>query len=134
MFIEMEVVQAGSLKKLMILRQYFQDEEASAVIRALLGAVEHVHLKNFVHRDLKPDNILIGSFDDVSTLKLADFGLSASYRMNTYYSLSEKMGTVLYMAPEQTNHSTYGKVSIISNSAENRHVGLWHNHVHANPR
>ena len=69
-----------------------------------------MHSKNYVHRDLKPENILIDDEDDLSSIKLADFGLSASFRLNTAYSLNEKMGTLLFMAPEQTKNYSYGKV------------------------
>jgi serine/threonine protein kinase len=52
---------------------------------------------------MKPDNILI-DYDEAGNMiiKLADFGLSAQFRLNTAYALNQKMGTVLYMAPEQT--------------------------------
>lgn len=81
-------------------KKYFSDEEASTIMRSLLSAVEHVHQKNYVHRDLKPENILINDEEDLSSLKLADFGLSASFRLNTSYTLNERMGTLLFMAPE----------------------------------
>lgn len=81
-------------------RKTFSDEEASKIMRSLLSAVEHVHSKNYVHRDLKPENILIDDENNLGSIKLADFGLSASFRLNTAYSLNEKMGTLLFMAPE----------------------------------
>jgi serine/threonine protein kinase len=72
-----------------------------------------VHMKNYVHRDLKPENVLIGdpnnskistdneAQDDLKrSIKLADFGLSASFRISTAHSLDERMGTLLFMAPE----------------------------------
>jgi calcium-dependent protein kinase len=70
-------------------RREFTDEEASTVMKSLLNAVGHVHSKNYVHRDLKPDNILMGDKEDLSSIKLADFGLSASFRINAAYSLNE---------------------------------------------
>jgi len=41
--------------------------------------MEYMHSHNIVHRDLKPDNILIGDYSDLTTVKVADFGLSAKY-------------------------------------------------------
>eukprot|EP00347_Sterkiella_histriomuscorum_P013405 403364831 len=108
-FIEMEIIKGGTLKQLMKQRKHFSDLDASVIIKGLLSAVEHVHQKNFVHRDLKPDNILIADPNDLTTVKLADFGLSASFRLNVAYSLNERMGTLLYMAPEQTKNHSYGK-------------------------
>jgi calcium-dependent protein kinase len=91
-------------------RKTFSDSEAATILKCLLSAVGHVHSKNYVHRDLKPDNILINDPEDLSTIKLADFGLSASFRINIVYSLNERMGTLIYMAPEQTKNHSYGKV------------------------
>jgi serine/threonine protein kinase len=71
-----------------------------------------MHEKDFIHRDLKPENILISTLKDEKkkhnwdyyTAKIADFGLSAEYKVNIYSNstnIFEKMGTILYMAPEQ---------------------------------
>lgn len=38
-------------------------------------AVEYIHLHDIIHRDLKPHNILINDVNDLSTIKLIDFGL-----------------------------------------------------------
>jgi serine/threonine protein kinase len=62
--------------------------------------VEHVHSKNYVHRDLKPENVLLDDDDDMTSVKLADFGLSATFHINIASALNEKMGTLLFMAPE----------------------------------
>ncbi|CDW74434.1 protein kinase domain containing protein [Stylonychia lemnae] len=108
-FIEMEVIKGGTLSDFIKSKFQFSDQDASLIIKSILSAVEHVHSKNFVHRDLKPDNILISDQNDLSTIKVADFGLSESLRINIAYSLNEKMGTLLYMAPEQTKNHAYGK-------------------------
>ena len=56
-------------------RKKFSDEDASQIIKCILEAVAYLHENNIVHRDLKPDNILIGDLSDLTTIKVADFGL-----------------------------------------------------------
>lgn len=131
----MEYIPHGTLKSLMggSTKRIFTDFQASQIIGGLLNAVHHVHSKNYVHRDLKPENVLIGDtasgrkanlspskrrslmVDDEElrkAVKLADFGLSASFRISQAHSLDERMGTLLFMAPEQTKNQNYGKVRI----------------------
>lgn len=80
------------------------DKMAAKIMKGLLSAVEHVHQKNFVHRDLKPDNVLLGDPEKLDSVKLADFGLSAQIKINFEEALCEDIGTLLYMAPEQTRN------------------------------
>ncbi len=69
----------------------------SDVLRTLLSALAHAHARGVVHKDLKPQNVLLCTDDDVRPgLKLTDFGLALHER-------SERLdgGTPLFMAPEQ---------------------------------
>lgn len=50
------------------------------LFRCLLSVLEYIHDKNIVHRDLKPLNILIDDENDLESIKVADFGLSAEFR------------------------------------------------------
>ena len=73
-------------------------------MRSLFQAINHCHANSIVHRDIKPDNIMITADN---TVRLIDFGLSvASSKRN----LTEIAGTPYYMAPEVLQ-STYGKQS-----------------------
>ena len=49
-----------------------------------------------MHRDLKPDNILIADPNDLSSIKVADFGLSAKYEQEN----DDQVGTLIFMSPE----------------------------------
>ena len=89
----MELVKDGKLSELIASKQAkskcskranraeesFTDRQASQIMRCILSGIDYVHNMNIVHRDLKPDNILVGDLNNLSTVKIADFGLSAKY-------------------------------------------------------
>lgn len=100
------------------------DEEiAASICRDICEGLNQIHKKNFIHRDLKPDNILIHEniLSDGSApkdpseryiAKITDFGLSAEVHANVFNgssNISEVMGTILFMAPEQATGKRYGK-------------------------
>ena len=96
----MEFVKGGSLSSLIEKKKKFSDDEASTIVKNILKAIEHVHEKNYIHRDLKPQNILLDDENDLESVKIADFGLSAIFKVNPTFFLNEKMGTLLFMTPE----------------------------------
>lgn len=68
----------------------------------------HMHEKDTLHRDLKPSNILLADRNDLSAVKIIDFGLSEKYVLLDDYSTTQ--GTLLYMAPEVVGNRA-GKIS-----------------------
>jgi len=68
-------------------------------MKSLLQAINYVHTLNIVHRDLKPENILLDDENDLSSVEIADFGLSAEYNFNSVDMIT-RLGTIIYMAPE----------------------------------
>lgn len=64
----------------------------------ILHGVKYLHDNNITHRDLKPDNILLSSFDDYPKVKLSDFGLSKLTSNKNV--LRTFVGTIAYLAPE----------------------------------
>ena len=46
------------------------------VVKTLAGAIQYLHAHGIVHRDLKPENILLTDKNDVSAIKIADFGFA----------------------------------------------------------
>jgi len=73
--------------------------EAQRVLKQLAEGLRYLHSKNLVHRDIKPDNILLTSFDLASAIvKITDFGFSKSLRPDTLQTAG--IGTPYYSAPE----------------------------------
>lgn len=71
------------------------ENETKEIIKNILTAINHLHSKRIIHRDIKLENILI---DDNFNVKLTDFGFSTKVDENT--KLRELFGTQIYMAPE----------------------------------
>ena len=111
----MELVHGGHLKSLMNefkqRNEWFSENDIALIMKTLLSAVEYIHNKNIVHRDIKPENILIENKNDFTTLKIADFGLSAQFgRSNMSKIMTQQCGTIIFMAPEQLSNKIYSKV------------------------
>ena len=68
----MEFLAGGDLMTLLMKKDILTEEEAKFFMAESILAVDSVHKLNYIHRDLKPDNILIGS---TGHIKLSDFGL-----------------------------------------------------------
>ena len=72
-----------------------------------LEALEYAHAKGFVHRDIKPHNLLVAAARGRDRLKLADFGLARTYQGSPLSGLTltgQISGTPSYLAPEQITH------------------------------
>ena len=72
LYLVMEYLGGGDMMNLLIKKDIFSESEARTYIAELVLALECVHKLKYIHRDIKPDNILI---DSSGHLKLSDFGL-----------------------------------------------------------
>ncbi|XP_075652832.1 serine/threonine-protein kinase TIO [Castanea sativa] len=79
------------------------EEQVQAIAKQLVRALHYLHSNRIIHRDMKPQNILIGAG---SVVKLCDFGFARAMSTNTVVLRSIK-GTPLYMAPELVREQPY---------------------------
>lgn len=101
-FLIMELITGGTLRELLDERGPMPPHAAAAVMRGMLTGLAVAHGKGLIHRDIKPDNVLINSDHRV---KLADFGLVRAAADATH-STDQIIGTVAYLSPEQVDGST----------------------------
>lgn len=98
-FMVMEFVRGPNLRTLLSRNGPLQPAQASEVVSQVLSALEHAHGQGIVHRDVKPENVLITT-DGVA--KVADFGLArALAESRVTHAPGTVTGTVQYLAPEQ---------------------------------
>lgn len=97
-FIAMELVPGGTLRGLMRTRGRLDERAAADVAAQIADGLEAAHLRGVLHRDLKPDNILL---DENGRPKLADFGIARLAAATALTRTGELLGTPRYLAPEQ---------------------------------
>jgi serine/threonine protein kinase len=100
LWMAMELVRGKTLDSMLQHGGRFEPKRALALARQMTEALGYAHAKGFVHRDIKPNNIVIGDGDLV---KVMDFGLlKATASDSTPITRSDEfVGTLLYAAPEQ---------------------------------
>ncbi|MHA2789373.1 protein kinase domain-containing protein [Corynebacterium sp. S7] len=106
-FLIMELITGGTLRELLAERGPMPPHAATSVMRAVLTGLSVAHAKGMVHRDIKPDNILINGDNRV---KLADFGLVRA-ASDSKHSTDQIVGTVAYLSPEQVDGSEITQAS-----------------------
>lgn len=112
-FLVMELVDGGSLRELLRERGPMPPHAALSVMEPVLTALSVAHTTGMIHRDIKPDNVLISANHQV---KLADFGLvravsTGSGEAARTSATGQVIGTVAYLSPEQVQGHSLGAAS-----------------------
>jgi serine/threonine-protein kinase len=98
-FLAMEYVPGYTLRDTIVAEAPMSPRRALAVLDPVLQALAAAHRAGLVHRDVKPENVLIS--EDGRTIKVADFGLARAVTAETQHtSTGVLIGTVSYIAPE----------------------------------
>lgn len=98
-YIVMEYVRGRTLKQLISQRGALDKEEAVDIMIQLTSAVQHAHENNIIHRDIKPQNVLV---KDDGTVKITDFGIALAHDAVQLTQSDAVLGSAHYLAPETT--------------------------------
>lgn len=104
-FLVMELIEGGTLRELLLERGPMPPHAVAAALRPVLGGLAAAHRAGLVHRDVKPENVLIS---DDGEVKIADFGLVRAVAAAGITSTSVILGTAAYLSPEQVRDGNAG--------------------------
>lgn len=109
-YLVMEYVPGDTLKEYIIKHSPVEPERAVEIMKQLASALAHAHHNHIVHRDIKPQNILV---DDDGNVKISDFGIAMALSATSYTQTNSVLGTVHYLSPEQARGGMANKKSDI---------------------
>ena len=103
----MELVKGVSLQELVALKGPLPASQAADIARQTAAGLEHAHQAGLIHRDVKPENLLVRTDGSV---KVVDFGLAMIDENDEEFSMAmilgqDRLGTADYVAPEQALNS-----------------------------
>ncbi|WP_433529212.1 Stk1 family PASTA domain-containing Ser/Thr kinase [Micromonospora sp. CA-263727] len=107
-YLVMEYVRGRTLREVLTERRRLNPDEALAITEQMLAAIAAAHRAGLVHRDVKPENVLVAEAPSAgpanlvdSVVKVTDFGLARAVEASTDHdSGNQLMATVAYVAPE----------------------------------
>lgn len=97
-YIAMEYLEGLSLKDLIVRHAPLSAQHVVSLGTQILEALRYAHRKDIVHRDIKPQNIIV---DDEGRLKVTDFGIARAGSASTMTEAGSILGTAQYLSPEQ---------------------------------
>ncbi|PIC65673.1 serine/threonine protein kinase [Sporosarcina sp. P13] len=97
-YLVMEYIAGKTLKEYIHTHGALSSEHAVSIMQQLVSAISHAHHNGIVHRDIKPQNVLMNGEDDV---KITDFGIAMALDSTVHTKTNSVIGTVHYLSPEQ---------------------------------
>ena len=104
-YLVMEYCDGGEMFDYIVSKQHLTEEQSCAFFQEIIDALTYLHSQNIVHRDVKPENILLQTFGNSFTCKLIDFGISRTYTLDKL--ISTPCGTASYAPPEMHKGEEY---------------------------
>lgn len=109
-YIVMEYVKGETLKEYIQLNAPVSPTKSVMIMKQLTSAISTAHNNHIIHRDIKPQNILL---DEEENVKVTDFGIAMALSATSYTQTNSVLGTVHYLSPEQARGGTATKQSDI---------------------
>lgn len=109
-YMVMEYVNGPNLEEYIQKKSPLDLHEVIRIMDQILSAMTLAHKHNVIHRDLKPQNVLM---DKKGNIKIADFGIAVALNQSSITQTNSAMGSVHYMSPEQTRGGLVTKQSDI---------------------
>ncbi|HHU20379.1 MAG TPA: Stk1 family PASTA domain-containing Ser/Thr kinase [Bacilli bacterium] len=109
-YMVMEYVDGLTLKEYIQRFGPISIDDAVDIMLQITSAIEHAHANHIVHRDIKPQNILI---NDDRTVKVTDFGIALALTATSLTQTNSVLGSVHYLSPEQARGGTANRKSDI---------------------
>ncbi|RPF56041.1 Stk1 family PASTA domain-containing Ser/Thr kinase [Aquisalibacillus elongatus] len=109
-YIVMEYVEGMTLKQHIQQNGPASVDEAVHIMSQLTSAISHAHDNGIIHRDIKPQNVLI---DQNQQVKITDFGIAMALSSTSLTKTNNVLGSVHYLSPEQARGGTATKKSDI---------------------
>ena len=97
-FIVMDYIKGITLRDYMDDKRILNWRDAVGFITQILLALDHAHMKGVIHRDIKPQNIMV---TEDGVIKVADFGIAKIPNAETVTMIDHAVGTIYYISPEQ---------------------------------
>ncbi|SDM53427.1 serine/threonine protein kinase [Psychrobacillus sp. OK028] len=107
-YIVMEFVKGKTLKEYILLNAPVSPMKSVMLMKQLTSAISTAHNNHIIHRDIKPQNILL---DEEENVKVTDFGIAMALSATSYTQTNSVLGTVHYLSPEQARGGTATKQS-----------------------
>lgn len=101
-YIAMELVEGAPLTEFCV-AEGLDREQRLRLFEQICNGVQHAHQKGVIHRDLKPDNVLVQRIDGQPAPKIIDFGIAIGEAESGSGEHRGRAGTVIYMSPEQAS-------------------------------
>ena len=99
-YIVMEYIEGKTLKQLLKKRESLTLTEVIDIMTQLTDGISHAHESYIIHRDIKPQNIMI---EDDGRIKITDFGIAMALNATQFTQTNSVMGSVHYLPPEQAS-------------------------------